>query len=215
MMFSHCFLSHGVLKRNKLWTGEGLLTLELLQPSNVVLVPSKRSKAHSTVSTQCLITTLCVRWDSKNGSDAIILTEMTEELTTIEALKVAWLTWKTRIITHVSENGMRLLMPALITSWDFWWSFRMPKRPKIFGQETSATAKSECSQQSLTRQVPLKELHTLIDLFRIIRTDLVSILIRKKSEILLDDEAIISISSKYEWIELIDKKKVRKNKIPY
>ena len=164
MMFTHCFSSHGGSKKSKSWNGEVLLTPEWLLLSNAVLVQSKRSKAHSTVFTQCQITTLCAQWDSRNGSDATALTDTTEPLSTIEAQTVDWPTWRTRTITHVSENGMRPLMPVPITSWGSWWSYRTPKRPKTSGREMSATVKSECSPPSLTLQMLLKESLILIDL---------------------------------------------------
>jgi hypothetical protein len=116
-MFTHCFSSHGVLKKSKLWTGEVSPTQASQQLSNAVSVQSKKSKLHSTVFTQCPITTLCALWDSRNGSDATAPTAMTELLNTIEAQTVDWPTWRTKTIIHASENGMKLHMHVLITSW--------------------------------------------------------------------------------------------------
>ena len=164
MMFTHCFSSHGGLKKSKSWNGEDSLTLEWLLLSNAVSVQSKRWKAHSTVFTRCQITTLCAQWDSRSGLDATALTDMTEPLSTIGAQTVDWPTWRTRTITHVSENGMRLLMLVPITLWSSWWSYLMLRRPRTFGKEMSATVKSECSPRSLMLQMPLKESLIPIDL---------------------------------------------------
>jgi len=165
MMSILSFSNHGASNKKKSWTGEDSLTQESPLPFNAVSAPSKKSKAHSTVFTLCPITTSCAPWDSRNGSDATTPTETTEQLCTIEALRMDWPTWRTKTIIRVSENGTRLHMPALITSWDSWWNSHMPRRLKTSGQEMSATAKSECSQRSTTHPPIPKESHTPIDLF--------------------------------------------------
>ena len=163
MMCTLFFSSHGALRRRKSWNGEASPTLESPPPSNAVSVQSKRSKAHSTVFTQCPITTSCALWDSRSGSDATAFTDMTEPPSMIEAQTAGWQTWRTRIITHASESGTRPRMLALITLWGSWWSCRMLRRLRTFGRETWATAKSECSPPFLMPPMPPKGSPTHID----------------------------------------------------
>ena len=164
-MFTHCFSSHGVLKKSKLWTGEVSPTQVSQQLSNAVSVQSKKWKVHSTVFTQCPITTLCALWDSRNGSDATAPTDMTELPNTIEAQTVDWPTWRTKTIIHVSENGIKLHMHVLITSWSSWWNYHSPRKPKTSGSEMSATVKWECSPPFMTHQTLPKESLIPIDFF--------------------------------------------------